>query len=160
MTLHPSRRCFVFAGAAGLALAARPAWSEAGAESPVDTVKALYAKPANAPDAPFLSRRLKRLFAAQRARARRTSDVLAGLDFDYSCGCQDYDETFKQTLRYELARLTPRTAQVTAHFGLFGAPRTIVYSLVKENGRWLIDDITGSAGPGADWRMSRLLRTR
>ncbi|MCZ0735806.1 DUF3828 domain-containing protein [Phreatobacter sp. AB_2022a] len=160
MTLQLSRRDFVFGGAAGLALTAGPAWSAASAESPVDTVKALYAKPVGASDAPFLSRRLKRLFAAQRARARRTSDVLAGLDFDYSCGCQDYDEAFRQTLRYDLAGLTARTAQVTAHFGLFGASRAIVYSLVKENGRWLIDDIAGSAGPGADWRMSRLLRTR
>lgn len=160
MTAKVSRRRFVFGTLAGLALTVDPAWSQANAESAVDTIKALYAKPAGAADAPFLSRRLKRLFEAQRARARRTSDVLPGLDFDYACGCQDYDEAFKQTLRYELAGLTPRTAEVTAHFSLFGAPRAIVYRLVKENGRWLIDDIAGTVGPGADWRMSRLLRTR
>lgn len=153
---------------AGLAVVTLPV-GMAGAETtyfgpsaaePVDTVKALYARPQNSADTPFLSARLKRLFAAQRARGRRSGDAMAGLDFDYACSCQDYDDAFRQSLDYAETNRTARSATVTAKFALFGAGREVAYSLIRENGKWLIDDISGSAGPGHDWVMSRLLRMR
>ncbi|QCI63273.1 DUF3828 domain-containing protein [Phreatobacter stygius] len=128
--------------------------------APVDTVTALYRKPQGLSDGPFLSARLRRLFAAQRARGHRTGDAMAGLDFNYACSCQDYDDAFKQSLSYAETGRTSRSATVTARFMLFGAGREVTYSLIRENGKWLIDDISGSAGPGHDWVMSRLLRMR
>ncbi|MGL4286806.1 MAG: DUF3828 domain-containing protein [Phreatobacter sp.] len=168
MTPHLSRRRLVAVALANLA-AATLASGTAGAETttfgpssaePLDTVRALYGKPQSFADTPFLSARLKRLFAAQRARGRRTGDAMAGLDFDYACSCQDYDDAFKQSLTYAETNRTARSATVTAKFTLFGDGREVAYSLIRENGKWLIDDISGSAGPGHDWVMSRLLRMR
>lgn len=158
MNRLPSRRGIVALalGACGLAALPRMLFAQS-ADDPVETVKALYAKPQSAPDAPFMTRRLARLFAAQRARARRTSDVLAGLDFDYLCACQDSDEAFKQQLTYGVSDRTAGTATVTARFPLFNASREVVFRMRRENRRWLVDDIRGT---GSNEWMASLLRRR
>jgi hypothetical protein len=124
---------------------------------PVDTIRSLYARPQGISDAPFLTRRLTALFAAQRRRSQETDDVMPGLDFDYTCGCQDYDDAFKRTLQLVAGARTEATASVVARFRLFDRDTEIAYSLIREDGRWLIDDISGRGENG--WTMSRLLQT-
>ncbi|WP_163353386.1 hypothetical protein, partial [Escherichia coli] len=72
MTPDLARRRLLALGLAGFAAAAAPFgparaetthFGPSGAE-PVDTVKALYGRPQSFADTPFLSARLRRLFAA------------------------------------------------------------------------------------------------
>jgi Protein of unknown function (DUF3828) len=157
MPTHFPRRRFLAAALAGLAapLALVPPVLAQSADDPVDTVKALFAKRSQAPDAPFMSARLKRLFAAQRHRARTADGPLPGLDFDYLCNCQEEEDNWRQTLRYEVNGRTDRTAKVIASFKNYEQRQT-TFSLVKENGKWLIDEIHSQ---GSD-PMSRLLQMR
>jgi hypothetical protein len=144
--------------ASGLLAAALPgAALTQSTTDPVDTIRSLYARPQGISDAPFLSRRLAALFAAQRKRSQETDDVMPGLDFDYTCGCQDYDDAFKQTLQIVAGPRTDTRATVLARFRLFHRDTEIAYSLVREDGRWLIDDITGRGENG--WIMSELLQS-
>jgi hypothetical protein len=45
---------------------------------------------------------------------------------------------------------------VRARFKNFGKPREIVFDVVRERGRWLIDDVQ-STRTGARWTMSKIL---
>ncbi len=157
MNRLPSRRGVIGLAAGALAGIALPRAAFAQSTTdPVETIRSLYARPQGISDAPFLSRRLAALFAAQRKRSQETDDVMPGLDFDYACGCQDYDEAFKQTLVITAGPRTGATASVVARFRLFENDTEIAYSLIREDGRWLIDDIRGRGLN--DWTMSDLLK--
>ena len=81
---------------------------------------------------------------------------MPGLDFDYSCGCQDYDDGFRRTLRIALVSREGTGAEVVATFRLFDQDGEVRFDLVHENGRWLIDD---ARRPGPDgWTLSHLLQ--
>lgn len=157
MTEPLSRRQLLALSASGLCtvLAATSPLLAQSATDPVDTVKALLATTQEAREAAFLSARLKRLFAAQRQRARRADGPLPGLDFDFRCNCQEEEDNWKQTLRYAMAARAERTARVTVTFKNF-EEREATYSLVLENGKWLVDDIQYQGGEP----ISRTLQRR
>lgn len=122
---------------------------------PIDAVKDFYARANDRNDSRFMSRRLAGLFAAQRRRARRMDSPLSGLDADYLCGCQEEEDNWKATLRYELVSRTERAARVLVKFKNFDE-RQATFSLIVENGRWTIDDIHHAGGEP----HSRLLQRR
>lgn len=137
--------------------AASAAPDKAAAQSainPVDTVRALYAKAKEAPDAPYMSARLRGLFATQRRRAEaRGGAPMPGLGFSYLSLRRDDEGHWRRTLRYQEGPRTHRTARVVARF-TNGTPYRTTFSLIFENGRWLIDDIEPeNTGP-----MSQLLQ--
>lgn len=152
--MAPARRA-VLAGLA--ALAAVPGLAIAqSSDDPAATVRSLYARQTGTSDQPFLSARLKRLFDEQIARSRQADEVMPGLDFDYSCGCQDYDDGFRRTLRIALVSREGTGAEVVSTFRLFDQDGEVRFDLVHENGRWLIDD---ARRPGPDgWTLSHLLQ--
>lgn len=157
MTKPLSRRRMLAFSLSGLAAAiggASPLRAQS-ATDPIDTVKALLATTQEAREAAFLSARLKRLFAAQRQRARRADGPLPGLDFDFRCNCQEEEDNWKQTLRYAVAARTERSARVTVRFKNF-EEREATYSLVLENAKWLVDDIQYQGGEP----ISRTLQRR
>lgn len=142
------------------ALAATPALAQG--PDPVEALRAFYARPQNVPVERFMTPRLKRLYEAQQRRARRTEDVLPGLDFQFFCGCQDSDDDFAPRNTYALASRTERTARIVVTLKLFAAqPETtrLTFTMAQQNGRWLIDDVAGRGGVG-DWLWSRLLQAR
>jgi hypothetical protein len=47
-------------------------------------------------------------------------------------------------------------AKIRASFDNFGKPRKLLFDLIREKGRWLIDDVS-SIGKGARWTMSKIL---
>jgi hypothetical protein len=47
-------------------------------------------------------------------------------------------------------------AQVSASFENLGEPREMLFDLVREGGRWLVDDVQ-SLKPGGRWTMSKIL---
>ena len=149
--------------AAALILAAAPALAQqAAGPDPVAALRAFYAKPERAPVEPFMSPRLRRLYAAQQERSRRSGDVMSGLDFAFACGCQDHDENYQARNRYRLVSRDERKAKVTVTLKIFAdQPETqdITYDLALVNGRWLIDDVSGASGDIA-WVLSRLLQIR
>ncbi len=149
--------------AAALILVAAPALAQqAAGPDPVAALRAFYAKPERAPVEPFMSPRLRRLYAAQQERSRRSGDVMSGLDFAFACGCQDHDENYQARNRYRLVSRDERTAKVTVTLKIFAdQPETqdITYDLALVNGRWLIDDVSGASGDIA-WVLSRLLQIR
>lgn len=149
--------------AAALILAAAPALAQqAAGPDPVAALRAFYAKPQGASEASFMTPRLRRLYAAQQERSRRSGDVMPGLDFGFACGCQDSDDDYFRRNRYRLVSRDERRARVTVTVKLFAAqPETqdITFDLTFDNGRWLIDDVSGASGDIA-WVLSRLLQTR
>lgn len=157
MSRLPSRRALLLLAAA---LAATPALAQE--PDPVAALRAFYARPQSTPPERYMTPRLKRLYEAQQGRARRTEDVLSGLDFQFFCGCQDSDDDFATRNTYALESRTPRTATIRVTLKLFAAqPETtqLTYTMALVNGRWLIDDVAGRGGVGT-WLWSRLLQAR
>jgi len=148
---------------AALAFAAMPVSAQqAASPDPVAALRAFYGKPAGTSEASFMSPRLRRLYAAQQERSRRAGDVMPGLDFGFACGCQDSDDDYFRRNRYRLVSRDDRKARVTVTVKLFAnQPETqdITFDLTLENGRWLIDDVSGASGD-ISWGLARLLQTR
>ena len=128
------------------------------AAGPMETMRAFYALPERGSKTPFLSTRLRRLYDTQQARSRRSGDVMPGLDFDFACGCQDYDIGFRQSLQLAETARAERTATISAKFKVFDRNSEIHFDLVRENGRWLIDNARGLGNPA--WDLAALLRMR
>ncbi len=156
--------------AAGLVLSALPAIAQpaprpAQAPAPADPVtalRALYTKPERASVNPFLTPRLRRLYTEQQARGRRANEVMPGLDFVFACGCQDSDDAYHTRNVYRVVSRDERKAQVAVTLKLFAdQPETqvITFDMLNDNGRWLIDDVSGASGDIA-WVLSRLLQMR
>jgi hypothetical protein len=149
--------------AAALFLAAGPAMAQqAAAPDPVAALRAFYAKPERAPAEPFMSPRLRRLYEAQKRRSATAEGPLSGLDFGFDCGCQDHDDNYRTRNRYRLVSRDERTAKVTVTVKLFADQREtqdITFDLALQNGRWLIDDVSGASG-NISWVLSRLLQIR
>jgi len=156
--------------AAGLMLAAVPAHGQpaprpAQAPAPADPVAALrafYAKPGRASVNPFLTPRLRRLYTEQQARSRRAGEVMSGLDFVFACGCQDSDDDYHTRNVYRVVSRDERKAKVAVTLKLFAdQPETqvVTFDMALENGRWLIDDVSGASGDIA-WVLSQLLQMR
>ncbi|MGQ3356558.1 MAG: DUF3828 domain-containing protein [Phreatobacter sp.] len=156
--------------AAGLLLAAVPAHAQpaprpAQAPAPADPVAALrafYAKPGRASVNPFLTPRLRRLYTEQQARSRRAGEVMPGLDFVFACGCQDSDDDYQTRNVYRVVSRDERKAQVAVTLKLFAdqsETQVVTFDMALENGRWLIDDVSGASGD-ISWVLSRLLQMR
>lgn len=163
MTL--TRRSLLAAALAATPALAQPAFAQpanAQGADPIEALRAFYARPQTTPAERFMTPRLKRLYEAQQRRARRTEDVLPGLDFQFFCGCQDNDDDFATRNTYALAGRTERTARIVVTLQLFAAqPETtrLTFTMALQDGRWLIDDVAGRGGVG-DWLWSRLLQMR
>lgn len=145
-------------------LAATPALAQqaaAPAADPVAALRAFYGKPPRASVNPFLTPRLRRLYTEQQARSRRSGDVLPGLDFDFACGCQDNDDDYHTRNVYRVVSRDEQRAKVAVTVKVFATEaqtQTITFDLALTNGRWLIDDVTGTGEPG--WVLSQLLQMR
>jgi hypothetical protein len=149
-----SRRALGFAVAAG-ALSPRLAFAQS-ATDPVETVRTFFATVNERNERTFFTREFNRLFARQRRRSREMDSPLPGLDADYLCMCQEEEDGWKNTLRFEhIVTVDNRVARVRVKFRNF-AEREVIYALHFENGRWLIDNIEP---PGERSWQYRLLET-
>lgn len=154
MTPSPSRRALFLMAAA---LAASPAGA-LEASDPAATLRALYALGENDGSARLQSARLKRLFAAQEARGRRLGRLLPGLDTFFACDCSDPNRaSLQRSLRLAERRRTAARAEIAATVDNGAGPMVLAYTLVREDGRWLIDDVAREGANG--WTLSALLRS-
>jgi hypothetical protein len=131
------------------ALLLGPASAQPAAD-PIGPVKRLYAV-SDPREAKVYSKRLQSLFAAD---ARRAKGEIGNLDFDFTVNGQDTEDNFKRTLRFEAGAAGPERASVKVSFRNF-EPQILQYDLVRENGRWAIDEVRSL---GKDkWVLSRIL---
>jgi hypothetical protein len=137
-----------------LALSLVPAFGQS-ADDPVATVRAFYAKDdVNASE--FYSKRLKALFARDTQKAKREGGM-GNLGFAFHVNGQDTEDNWQKTLRLAVVSRTENRAKVKATFKNFN-PNDIRYAMVRENGRWLIDDAR-SLGK-EKWRLSTIVAGR
>ncbi len=126
------------------------------ADSPVDTVKAMYAEGSKDVESKLYSKRLNALYAAADRNSKKLNQPVSGMDFDPTTDGQDTEDNYKKTLRYTLSASTDIVAQVRVTLKNFKRVE-LIYSLVKEDGAWKVDDIRMlNARDG--WRLSTLLK--
>lgn len=89
------------------------------------------------------------------AEAKATPEGEVGkLDWDVFVDGQEWKIS---NLKITLVSQDGDRAKVQASFDNLGEPREMLFHLVREDGRWLIDDIQ-STRPGARWTMSKVLK--
>jgi hypothetical protein len=123
---------------------------------PVSAITAIYKAyqtvPATAPDiGAVYSRRLQQLIDAER---NSTPDGEVGkIDWDVFVDGQEWEI---KELNVTLVSEAADRAQVSARFNNFAEPKEILFDLVREDGRWLVDDVQ-STMKGGRWTMSKIL---
>ncbi len=167
-----SRRTFILTGLAGLlAVAAAPSARSAlpSADDPVAILNAIYARAASgkrdggafvieskAARATYLSKSLVDLWA--RADANTPQGDVPPIDFDPVTNSQEPDvKSFKLEAEKQQTGKAVITATIAGRM-----PRakptdnTIRYNFVREDGRWKIDDISGTID-GEAWSIRGIL---
>ncbi len=141
-------RRFVLTGA--LALLNSPAHAQDN--GPQQLVRRLYRPGFEELQMP-MSRTLKQFVSAALERSRRLDEPVAGLDFAWTTGTQDGEGEIERTLVVRTIVQTLGNAVVEARFR-DPQPTVVQYRVVKEEGRWVIDDIEY---PASRQRLSKLL---
>jgi Protein of unknown function (DUF3828) len=103
---------------------------------------------------PHASKRLAALIAKEERCSDRHRGESCNLDFDVIINGQDWQ---LKNLRVEPAKLSGDRASVVARFTNIDTPEEIVYSFIREAGRWRIDDIEARLPADRGWRLSRIL---
>jgi hypothetical protein len=169
-----TRRALVLTGATGLAAAiSRPALAKPASapNDPVAIVNAIYARAAKGrgdgggafiienqvAKAKYLSKSLVELWA--KADAHTPKGDVGPVDFDPVTNSQ---EPNVKSFKLVPEKLDPDKAVIAVIIAGRGAPRaksidnTIHYSLVRDDGQWKIDDISG-ASDGEAWSIREML---
>jgi hypothetical protein len=127
----------------GLALVLFAALASAQtAVTPLQLVQSFYAPNFDEERMP-LSARLADVLKRAQAKSRELDEPVAGLDFSWTMGAQDAEDGWQKTLRLAVVKADDRKAAVQVTFRLFArnGERELHYELVRENGRWVVDDI-------------------
>jgi len=148
---RPDRRAILCAGFAMAFLA--PAGGARAADHPALTLVKSFYKP-NFPDdkIPF-SARLARLHRAAAARAKKDGGVVSGLDFSWVSNGQDAEDGWEKTAKFTVETAAADAAGVRVTFNN-GTAQTLTYSLVRQGGKWKVDDIAYAGEDAA--RLSEL----
>ena len=97
------------------------------------------------------SHRLQQLIDADR---KNTPEGEVGkIDWDVFVDGQEWEI---KELNVALVSEAADRAQVSAKFNNFAEPKEILFDLVREDGRWLVDDVQSTA-KGGRWTMSKIL---
>ena len=117
-----------------LALMTAPAYAAVALakSSPIATVQAVYAALPRPTPPDLLSRRLRLLVRRDQARRERN------LDFEWRSGGQDSPDL--SPIHFHLAKLKGDAAVVETSFFNRGERRFRRFFLVREAGRWVVDD--------------------
>lgn len=121
---------------------------------PVSLIKAIYATYTADNDKPGLPRIYsKRLQALIDKDEKETPEGMVGrIDWDVFVDGQDWKLT---ELKIALVWKSADKAQVRATFKNFDQSSNMLFDLVREDGRWRIDDVTKTIPPR--WTMSKIL---
>jgi hypothetical protein len=101
--------------------------------TPLQVIQILYGGLQRPPPPDLLSRRLRALLRRDNARRERN------LDFEWRSGGQDNAEI--TNFRAHLAQMKDEAATVEVNFDNRGERRFRRFFLIREAGRWVIDDV-------------------
>jgi hypothetical protein len=135
-----------------LGLASSTARAAAFDSDPVSLIKAIYKtyEEDKAQPKHIYSKRLQALIDKDE---KETPEGMVGrIDWDVFVDGQDWKLT---ELKITLISKSAEIAQVRAMFKNFGAPSNMLFDLVREDGRWRVDDVTKTLPPR--WTMSKIL---
>jgi hypothetical protein len=138
-----------------IAFAPQAAGAEA-AGGPQAAIAGIYKAYQNAPSkGPDLGKVYSaRLQALIDADAKATPEGEVGkIDWDVFVDGQEWEIA---ELKIAVVSEDADRAQVSASFENLGEPREMLFDLVREGGRWLVDDVQ-SLKPGGRWTMSKIL---
>lgn len=129
------------------------------ADTPLAAVRRVYDPKVKDAGRPF-SKKLRVLYAAAFKKSKELNEPVAGIDFDPITGSQDSDDDYRQTLKFTARPgATASKAIVEVKLKVFKSEpeKTLLYDLVREGQRWVIDDISNPATGDDGWRLSTLL---
>lgn len=110
---------------------------------------------------PIFSRRTAALIAAWE-KGLKSDEVEDLNDFGWFCECQDFDEAkFKADLTvHHTVGKARALVDAAVDIGFGEAPRTLHLAMVREHGRWLIDDMRSASYPKGLQRELRIAIAR
>lgn len=146
--------------ALGALTAASPVFAQAKPTvypNPLAAVKAVYDPTIKDAQRPY-SKSLRALYAAARKKSRQLKEVVSGLDFDPTISAQDFDDDFRNTLKFSVEPRPGRNAVVVVKLKVFkdAAETRVDYELSPEGEGYVIDDII-NPDPKEGWRWTKLL---
>jgi hypothetical protein len=138
------------------ALASVSAQAAEAAKDPLAAIQAIYKSYANDTPTPsltddFYSRRMQRLLEADR-KATPKGDA-GTIDWDVFIDGNDWALS---EMKITLVSRSEAKAQVRATFRNHKEPRDMLFDLVRERGRWVIDEVRAMK-KGGRWTMSKIL---
>jgi hypothetical protein len=134
-----------------------------GVEDPRAFVHGMFELYRAGPDAPIewptyaYSDRLRGLFDAYDAWARRHDDLIGSLDFDWWVNAQDWE---LRSVELSEERDGPDRRTIVARFDNAGRVDTSRFLFVRQSGRWYLDDVTNGDAAQDGWVLSQLLQER
>jgi len=138
----------------GLVLSPFASYAQAPSE-PLALVRSFYAPGFNEDKMP-LSQRLTQLLDAAIANSRKHNAPVTGLDFAWTVNAQDTQPGYERTLQFgEIAR-SDAAAIIRVAFHN-GRDEELRYELIRENGKWVVDDIRYMRGEATT--LSKMLKT-
>ncbi len=137
-----------------LVLSPTVAPAQSGPE-PVDLVRGFYAPEYRNDEMP-LSPRLGALLDAAIANSHKHDAPVTGLDFAWQLNAQDSEPGFEKTLKIAQTARSADSATVRASF-YNGREEELDYLLLRQNGRWVVDDILYLKGEATS--LSDMLKT-
>ncbi len=142
--------------AAPPALSTEPAPPAAPVADPLAVVRRIYFGTEGEQRNWVYSARLTKLQDAAEAATRRVGAAVAGLDFMYHVNATTAEPGYEKTVRIAARRNDGKQARVRVSLRNHRNVE-LVYELVFENGRWMIDDVRSIREPR--WILSRLYIT-
>jgi hypothetical protein len=108
-------------------------------------------------DPGLYSKRVGRLIAALKASCGKTEEV-CGVDADFLIDGQDFEI---KNVRVTETKTAAASATVEARFKNFGRQSKLTFSMVKEDGRWVIDRMKAAKiGDGGGYSLDEALAPR
>lgn len=144
--------------------AAQAQAEQRGVEDPRAFVREMYSRYEAVNDAPIpeprfaYSARLSALFEAYDTWQREHENLVGALDFDWWSNAQDWRISNLWLVEFNLPG---ERRMIEAHWRNYDREDSSRFFFIRENGRWVLDDVINGSGRGNDgWRLSTLLRQR
>ena len=130
------------------------AQAQPAAADPAALVRSFYVANFNDQAMP-LSARLARLLDAASANSKKINGPVQGIDFAWHMNAQDANDGWEKTARISEIKRADERASVRATFRNNNRDNELHYELVRENGRWQVDDVASVRGD--KWVLSQML---
>lgn len=157
-------RHLVFLTALAAPVAAQAQAQARGVEDPRAFVREMYARYGAVNDAPIpepryaYSARLGALFEAYDAWQRGHEDLVGSIDFDWWTNAQDWEIRDVSIVEFNFPG---ERKVIEAHWRSYDRRDSSRFFFIRENGRWVLDDVVNGSGRGEDgWTLSTLLQQR